>query len=120
MVTEHFSRKLLTQAGLHPDRFALDWASAAEAPLYVELVTKFTERVKELGPLGSSDGKPLEELKAKLLAAKSAASSVKLRTQFAKLTQELRQKNDYSSQLIETSMSEKLNEAILREMEKPV
>jgi len=98
----------------------LDWASAAEAPLYVELITKFTERVKELGPLGSSDAKPLEEIKAKLVAAQSAASNVKLRTQFAKLTQELRQENDYSSQLIETRMSEKLNDAILREMEKPI
>ena len=120
MVTEHFSRKLLTEAGVHPERFALDWASAAEAPLYVELITKFTGRVKELGPLGSSDGKPLEEIRRKLLAAKSAASNVKLRTQFAKLTQELRQENDYSSQRIETRMSEKLNDAILREMEKPV
>ena len=98
----------------------MDWASAAEAPLYVELITKFTERVKKLGPLGSSDGKSLEEIKAKLVAAKSAASNVKLRTQFAKLTQELRQENDYSSQRIETRMSEKLNDAILREMEKPV
>ena len=98
----------------------MDWASAAEAPLYVELITKFTERVKKLGPLGSSDGKSLEEIKAKFVAAKSAALNVKLRTQFAKLTQELRQENDYSSQRIETRMSEKLNDAILREMEKPV
>ena len=118
MVTEHFSRKLLAEAGVHADRFALDWASAAEAPLYVELITKFTERVKELGPLGASDGKHLEEIKVKLLAAKSAASSVKLRTQFAKLTQQMRHENDYSTQLIETRMSEKLNDAILREMEK--
>ena len=53
-----------------------------------------------------------------LTAAKSAASSVKLRTRFAKLTQDLRQENDYSSQLIESKMSGKLNEAIFREMEK--
>jgi F420-non-reducing hydrogenase iron-sulfur subunit len=118
MVTEHFSRKLLAEAGVHADRFALDWASAAQAPLYVELITRFTARVKELGPLGTSDGKPLEEVKVKLLAAKSAASSVKLRTQFAKLTREMRDEKDYSPQLLETRMSEKLNNAILREMEK--
>ncbi len=73
-----------------------------------------------MGPLGSSDGKSLEEIKARLLAAKSAASSVKLRTQFAKLSQELRKANDYSSLIIETRMSEKLNDAILREMEKQI
>jgi transposase-like protein len=118
MVMEHFSRKLLAEAGVHPDRFMLDWASAAQAPLYVELITTFTKRTKELGPLGTSDAKPLEEIKERLLAAKSAASSVKLRTQFAKLTQDLRREKDYSKQIIETKMSEKLNDAILREMEK--
>ncbi len=118
MVMEHFSRKLLTEAGVHGGRFALDWASAAQAPLFVELITKFTARIKELGPLGTSDGKPLEEIKVKLLAAKSAASSTKLRTQFAKLTREMRQDKDYSPQVLETRVSEKLNDAILREMEK--
>jgi hypothetical protein len=53
-----------------------------------------------------------------LSAAKSAAASVKLRTRLAKITQELREKSDYSPQVIEAKMSEKLDEAILREMEK--
>jgi hypothetical protein len=117
-VAEHFSRKLLIEAGVHPDRLTLDWASAAEAPLYVELITRFTKRVKELGPLGATEGIPWEIMERRLAAAKSAAESVKLRTQFAKLTRDLRRSNDYSSQIIETRMSEKLNEAILREMEK--
>jgi Methyl-viologen-reducing hydrogenase, delta subunit len=120
MVMEHFTRKLLAEAGVHPDRFVLDWASAAQAPLYVDLITRFTKRVKDLGPLGASDGKPLESIKAGLLAAKSAASSVKLRTQFAKLTQEMRRENDYSKQILETRMLEKLNDAILREMQKRI
>jgi hypothetical protein len=119
MIMEHFSRRLLTESGIHPDRFRLDWASAAQAPLYVELITKFTERVKELGPLGSSsDGKSLEEIRAKLAAAASAASSVKLRTQFARLTLEMRQEKDYSPEHIEAKMSEKLDDAIAREMGK--
>jgi len=118
MIMEHFSRRLLTESGIQPDRFRLDWASAAQAPLYVELITKFTERVKELGPLGSSDGKSLEEIRAKLAAAASAASSVKLRTQFARLTLEMRQEKDYSPEHIEAKMSEKLDDAIAREMGK--
>jgi hypothetical protein len=120
MVMEHFSRKLLAEAGVHPDRFALAWASAAQAPLYVELITNFTQRVRDLGPLGTTDGRPLEGIKVKLAAAKSAASSVKLRTQFAKLTQDMRRERDYSRQIIETRISEKLNDAIVREMEKSV
>lgn len=118
MVTERFTRKLLEGAGVNPERFMLDWASAAQAPLYVELITKFTKRVKELGPLGASDGKPLEEIRTRLLAAKSAASSVKLRTQFARLTQELRKENDYSAQHLEARIAEKLSDTIAKEMEK--
>ena len=117
MVMEHFSRRLLTEAGVQGERFALDWASAAQAPLYVELITRFTERIRELGPLGASDGMPLEEIRVKLLAARSAASSVKIRTQFAKLTQDMRREKDYSPQVLETRISKKLHEAILREME---
>jgi hypothetical protein len=115
---EHFTRKLLEEAGVSPDRFVLDWASAAEAPLYVELITKFTGRVKELGPLGSSEGISPEDLQAGLAAARSAAASVKLRTRFARLTQELRKNNDYSPEGVEAALSEKLHDAILREMEK--
>ena len=118
MVMERFTRKLLEGAGIHPDRFMLDWASAAQAPLYVELVTKFTKRVKELGPLGASDGKPLEEIQQRLLSARSAASSVKLRTQFARLTQELRGENDYSAGHLEKRISEKLGDTIAKEMER--
>jgi len=73
-----------------------------------------------LGPLGEDEGIPLEELKSKLAAAKSVASNVKVRTRFARLTQDLREENDYSTQFIEAKMSEKLNEAILREMVKQV
>jgi hypothetical protein len=117
MVTAHYSRKLLREAGVDQARFVLDWASAAEAPLYVELITKFTNQVKALGPLGEAEGVPLEELRLKLAAARSAAENVKLRTRFARLTHDLRKDRDYSPQYIESKMSEKLNEAISREME---
>ena len=55
-------------AGVKPERLALEWASAAEAPLYVELITQFTNQVKELGPLGEAEGVDPEELKQKLFA----------------------------------------------------
>ena len=110
----------MNAAGVKLERFSLDWASAAEGPLYVELITKFTKQVKDLGPLGTAEGIPLEELKAKLAATKALASSRKLRTQFAKLTKDLRQENDYSAQLIEAKMSEKLDKAVVKEMEKQI
>ena len=112
------SRRLLIKAGVHPERFTLDWASAAEAPLYVELITKFTDKISGLGPLGKAEEIPLEELKQRLLTAKSLAADRKLRTRFGKLTQDLRKEKDYSPQFLEAKCSEKFDEMISREMEK--
>jgi len=105
-------------AGIKPERFALEWASAAEAPLYVKLITKFTNQMKELGPLGEAEGIPLEELKVKLSAGKAAVEGLKLRTRFAKLTQTLRKEGKHTAEIIEEKMADKINEAIIKEVEK--
>ena len=104
---------------MKPERLALEWASAAEAPLYVELITKFTKQIKELGPLREAEGvssEALEALRLKLLAGRSAVQSVKLRTRFAKLALELRDKTPHPPELIEGKMAEKINEAIIGEI----
>jgi F420-non-reducing hydrogenase iron-sulfur subunit len=41
---------LLEDLGVDPERFAIEWVSSAEAPRFAEVVTKFTEKIKELGP----------------------------------------------------------------------
>jgi hypothetical protein len=105
-------------AGVKPERLALDWASAAEAPLFVELITKFTNKVKELGPLGEAEGISPDELKSKLLAGRAAVESVKLRTRFGKLALELREGSPHSVDAVEAKMAEKVNDAIIREMAK--
>ena len=105
-------------AGLKPERLALNWASAAEAPLFVELITRFTNLLKELGPLGEAEGVSREELKLKLLAARSAVKNVRLRTRFAKLAQDMRKGNGYAADVIEGKMGEKINDAIVSEITK--
>ncbi|SHL16102.1 Methyl-viologen-reducing hydrogenase, delta subunit [Desulfatibacillum alkenivorans DSM 16219] len=35
---------------IEPERFALEWVSSAEAPRFAEVVTGFTDKIKELGP----------------------------------------------------------------------
>ena len=105
-------------AGVKPERLTLDWASAAEAPLFVELITRFTDQIKQLGALGTAEGMAREELKLKLSAARFAVESVKLRTRFAKLAQDLREGNGYAPDLIEAKMAEKVNDAIMREIAK--
>lgn len=36
--------------GIDPRRFAIEWVSSAEAMRFSEVVTRFTELIKELGP----------------------------------------------------------------------
>ena len=104
--------------GVRPERFTLDWASAAEAPLYVQLITNFTHQIKQLGPLGEAEGIPQEELKAKLLAARSSMENMKLRTKFAKLGQEVRKENAFTPEAIQAKIAEKIDEAIIAEIAK--
>lgn len=41
---------VLDSLGIDPERFALEWVSSAEAPRFAEVVTRFTEQIRELGP----------------------------------------------------------------------
>ena len=118
ILTEHIVRNVMEYAGLQPGRFSLDWASAAEAPLFVELITKFTGQIRELGELGKAEEMSREQLRFNLAAARSTVESLKLRSRFGKLARDLRELKDYSSDVIEAKMAEKLNEAIVKEMEK--
>lgn len=36
--------------GVDPERFAVEWVSSAEAPRFAEIVTRFTEKIRALGP----------------------------------------------------------------------
>ena len=108
----------MEHAGLRRGRFSLDWASAAEAPLFVELITRFTDQIRELGELGTAEGMSREQLELNLAAARSTVESLKLRSRFGKLARDLRELKDYSSDVIEAKMAEKLNEEIVKEMDK--
>jgi F420-non-reducing hydrogenase iron-sulfur subunit len=41
---------VLEDAGVNPERFAIEWVSSAEAPRFAEVVTRFTEKIRALGP----------------------------------------------------------------------
>lgn len=43
-------KKLLTTAGLDPDRVQFTWVSASEGARFAQVVTEVTESVKKLGP----------------------------------------------------------------------
>ena len=113
---EEFVRKILVKVGINSDRFALEWASAAEGPRFVKLITDFTTKIKSLGPLGEPEGVSKDELLIKLFAARNALEKAKLRTGFGKLTKEFRKEGDYSDQIIKDKVNEKLTKSISAEI----
>lgn len=116
MITAEFARKILTKIGINSDRLALEWASAAEAPRFVQLITGFTSKIKSLGPLGETEGVTVDELRIKLLAARGALEEAKLRTGFGNLTKGFRKEGDYSEQAIKDKIEEKLTKTITTEV----
>jgi F420-non-reducing hydrogenase iron-sulfur subunit len=41
---------MLEDFGIEPERFSLEWVSAAEGPRFAQVVQDFTEQVRQLGP----------------------------------------------------------------------
>ena len=104
--------KILGEIGVNPDRFNLQWASAAEAPRFVQLITDFTAKVKELGPLGQAEGIEPDELKVRIDKAVALVNSKKLRMTFGTTTRALRKDEDNSQAHITEVVETKLAKAI--------
>lgn len=113
---EEFVRKILAKIGIDSDRFVLKWASAAEGPRFVKLITDFTSKIKSLGALGEPEGVSKNELQIKLFSARNALEKVKLRTGLGKLTKGFRKEGDYSDQIIKDKVNEKLAKSISTEL----
>lgn len=60
------SKRILEHIGLNPERLSINFMSSGEGMLFAEDVGRFVSRVKELGPLGSSEGIGEDRLTAEL------------------------------------------------------
>lgn len=105
-------KRVLEGIGVSPERYNLQWASAAEAPRFVKLITEFTGKIRELGPLGQAEGIKPEELQARINKAIELVSSQKLRMSFGTTTKTLRKDNDYSDAHLAEVIDAKLGKAI--------
>jgi hypothetical protein len=103
---------VLKELGINPDRFSLQWASAAEAPRFVKLITEFTDKIKKLGPLGESEGIGPDELQAKLKKGLAAVSSRKVRMVYGNTAKSIRKEAIFTEEYISGVIEEKLSKAI--------
>jgi F420-non-reducing hydrogenase iron-sulfur subunit len=59
-------KRIMEHVGLNPERLRIRFMSGAEANVFVESVNDFVKKVKEIGPLGKSEGMDKDTLNAKL------------------------------------------------------
>ncbi len=109
-------RKVLEEVGIRKERYDLEWASAAEAPRFVQLITDFTERVKELGPLGEAEGLTQEEIKERLEKALAVVSDQKVRISFGNASKAVRKDaiwtSEHIDEVVATKMAKSLDKAL--------
>ena len=44
------AKKFVELLGIEPDRVALEWVSSAEGGRFAQIMTEFTEKIRNLGP----------------------------------------------------------------------
>jgi hypothetical protein len=114
MGAESLVHRVLDEIGIRKERYDLEWASAAEAPRFVQLITEFTERMKELGPLGQAEGLGQEELKERLQKGLDFVSSQKTRISFGNASKAVRKDKDWSREHIDEVMNTKMAKTLAK------
>lgn len=74
----HIAHKLMEQAGVNPRRLRLDWVSAGEGIRFANIMNEYGKQMKEMGPLGVSEGVDLDQLRARLEAVAALTPYIRL------------------------------------------
>ena len=74
----YICKKIMEHIGLNPERLRIKFMSAADGNLLAKYTDDFTNKVKELGPLGKSEGIDEKELEFKLEAARKLIPYMRL------------------------------------------
>ena len=92
---------VLEQLGIDQERVALEWVSAAEAPLFVKKITSFTDRIRSLGHLGEKEGLDPVRLQRKIAAARVALEGMKMRSAFARQAKKVKETKPQTENMID-------------------
>jgi len=72
------AKRILEHVGVNPDRLRLEWVSAGEGIRFAEIMNDLSTKVKNLGPLGTSEGVDKAELASRLETATQLVPYIKL------------------------------------------
>jgi coenzyme F420-reducing hydrogenase delta subunit len=74
----HLCRKLLDRIGVNPERLRIEWIAASEGIRFAEVMNHFVDKLKELGPIGKSEGVAEKRLRLNLQAVDRIIPYIKL------------------------------------------
>ncbi len=101
-------KTIMSLIGLNPERFMLEWASAAEGNKLVEDLKKFFQKIKNLGPLGKEANWTEEDKSFYLNSCLELSKSLIFRMGYAKLCRDLKKLGNFSIINIKTLINKNL------------
>lgn len=112
LVSASLVHAMLGKLGIEKERFLIDWASAAEGPNFVKIITAFTKKISALGPLGRAEGRDQADLRRNLAAAAETARGRKIRTGLINASREMMKSGDFSRTAIAGLVHDKCDKAL--------
>jgi len=104
-------KRIMEHIGLNPARLRIDFMSGSEGNLFAETVNNFVKQVKELGPLGQSEGLDETGLKSKLAEVTRLVPYIKVEKQ-EKLGARLGNPKDYDGHFTKEEIDQLLNNVV--------
>lgn len=89
-------KRILEYIGLNPERLKIAFMSSADGIVFTEVMNKFGNEVRELGPLGEREGIGQDELKSRLAEIRKLVPYIKL-VKNKKLASRLENMEEYDS-----------------------
>jgi len=74
----YISKNIMERIGVNPERLAIEFMSGGEGNRLAEVINGFTEKVKDIGPLGEAEGLDKTELKSALEAVRKLIPYLRL------------------------------------------
>jgi coenzyme F420-reducing hydrogenase delta subunit/ferredoxin len=104
-------RRIMEHIGLNPARLRVEFMTSGEGNIFTEVVNDFSRSVKELGPLGQSEGLDEDELKTKLAEVRKLVPYIKIEKS-EKLAARLKNKEEYDGLFSREEIDELFSEMV--------
>jgi len=112
------TRRLFKHIGINEERLAFRQCSSGEASVFVDIVTRFDQKIRDLGPIGvGGDRLKAPEIFKKLGAAEAVLAGEKIRWMIGKRTEFLESGNKYGEIFTEHEFNRAIDMIVVEETE---